>query len=152
MKSNAKRPEPGAEPLEIQKYFLATTSRSVVLEIQNMSDTFFKIQDSLLIHGDTLINPLPETILPNSSFTIGHGSYGFMTGCEGWAKYIEKGGIMMKIHWMVEYIGNSSITVDINSFTYEKQEITEHSTSNNIMQRLIINNPKDKSYLFNMLY
>ena len=143
---------PYKEPIDFQKYFLKTTSRSAVLEIQNMSDGRFKLQDYLIIHGDSkFLIELPDFIQPQTSFTIGHGSNGFMTGVEGWAKYIEKSGIVMKISWMVEYIGASSITVEINSLKIEKEIMTE-STKNNLMYRFVISNASGNNYLFGMLY
>jgi len=144
--------EPYSDPQECQNYFRKTTSRSAVIEIQNLSDGIFKLQDHLIIHGNSkFINPLPEYIQPMSTFTLAHGSNGFMTGVEGWAKYLSKNGILMKVYWMVEYIGSTSITLEINSLKLEK-EMFKESTKNNVMERFTINNASGNNYLFSMLY
>ncbi len=146
------RPNKDCESKDMQEYFLKSTSRSVVIEIQNYSDGIFQLQDSLIVHGDdNLITPLPEYIKPKTIFTIGHGSSGFMTGVEGWAKFLERSGVMMKISWMVEFVGVATITLEINDMKVEKK-ILEESTNNNLMYTFEINNKVGENYLFQMLY
>ena len=116
---------------DAQKYFLKTTSRSVVIEFHNSTGAEFKYQDSCVLHGDKLLQKLPEVIERDSINYICHGSNGFMTGVQGWATFMSTGGILMKIIWECAYIGISCITIETNNYTFSKTE-KDDSTKNNL--------------------
>ena len=127
----------------MQKYFLKTTSRSVVIEIQNLSDCNFNFEDFVIKHGNNkFLNSLPEVIQSKTCITIGHGSNGIMTGVEGWAKFSANNNNknVLNISWMVEFFGSSSISVTIDNLSVERENLPE-STSKNVMARFIIINP-----------
>lgn len=124
---------------DAHNYFLKTTSRSVVIEFHNLTAADFRLQDSLIIHGDNLLQELQETIRKDTFHYICHGSNGIMTGVQGWASYISSGGITMKILWECDYIGISMVTIDVNNYMFTKTEF-EDSTKNNIHIKLELKN------------
>ncbi len=120
-------------------YFKETTARSVVIELINNTVTEFHLQDSLIIHGDELLNPLPKVIQKDTINYICHGSNGIMTGIEAWAKYMNTSGIMMKLLWENNFIGISHVAIEANVYIIKKT-ILEDSTSGNLHIRIEIEN------------
>jgi len=124
---------------DAHKYFLSTTSRSVVIELHNNTATEWKLQDQLILHGDKLLQNLPDVIEKDSINYICHGSNGFMTGVQAWASYMSAGGILMKLIWESDYIGISCITIETNNYTFTKTEL-ESSNKNNLYYRVELKN------------
>jgi len=116
---------------EAHKYYLETTSRSVVIELHNNTKKDFKKQDYLIIHGDDLLIQLPDFLQKESINYICHGSNGVMTGVQAWITYLSSDGNLLKISWECAYIGASFVNIETQNYIITQTEL-ETSRENNL--------------------
>lgn len=128
----------------------------MVIELYNNSNSEFKYLESEILHGDKLLNNLPDVIDKNSINYICHGSNGIMTGVQASATFINENGILLKLIWESDYIGKSSfITIETNNYNNTKTEL-EDSNKNNLhfkveLQDLEINCRSSASDVFDFI-